>query len=216
MNWFVQGGWPMYPILICSVAALAAIIERTVVFLLTMENPRRVLKESEQGDPLRRRGLCSAVAAAYAAAPREEEARVFEESVYQAGKQVIRSFSSRIAMLAVIAHLTPLMGLFGTVLGMIGVFQGLQDGQGRAEISALAGGIWVALLTTAFGLAVAIPAFAAHHIFEAIIRRRTETMEALLPELNRIFNRSVAIEAGGNTEEESRHDKELHEDVYSA
>jgi biopolymer transport protein ExbB len=212
MNWFVQGGWPMYPILVCSIIALAAVIERTVVFILTAENLNRILRTAREGGFIRGRGLCSTALAVYAAENSLSRGK-FEEQLHAAVTRVIQALNRRVGLLAVIAHLTPLMGLLGTVIGMIGVFQGLQAGQGRAEISALAGGIWVALLTTAFGLAVAIPSFAAHHLFDAIIRRRTENLEAILPELNRIYNRDVSIDSCDETS--SQEVETLHEDVYS-
>ena len=72
-------------------------------------------------------------------------------------------------VLDTVAQLAPLLGLFGTVLGMIEAFQALQDGGSQVDPSALAGGIWVALLTTAAGLAVAMPTSIALSWFEARI-----------------------------------------------
>jgi len=69
-------------------------------------------------------------------------------------------------ILSVIAQSTPLMGLLGTVTGMIQAFMKVEEAGGRAGITALAGGIWEALLTTAFGLCVAIPSMIIYHYFE--------------------------------------------------
>ncbi len=212
MTWFLQGGWPMYPILICSIIGLSAVIERVCVFLATAENPSNIIRKARKGQYIRPKGLYSTAVSVYAAG-KNLGTEKFEEQLHTAGTHVLQALSRRVGLLAVIAHLTPLMGLLGTVLGMIGVFQGLQEGQGKAEISSLAGGIWVALLTTAFGLAVAIPAFAAHHLFDAIIRRRAETLENLLPKLNTIFGRNVQIDSCDGID--NKEIEALHEDVYS-
>lgn len=200
MNWFFQGGWPMYPILICSIITLAAIIERTIVFIITSENPSQIVKNAKKDIYINRKGIFSSAMSVYATENKlgKEE---FEERLHLEGSKVLQTLSRRIGLLGVIAHLTPLMGLFGTVLGMIGVFKGLHDGQGRAGISSLAGGISIALLTTAFGLAVAIPSFAAHNLFDSIIRRRAEALENFLPILNRMYNRNITIDSSQNIED---------------
>lgn len=74
-------------------------------------------------------------------------------------------------ILDIVAQMAPLMGLFGTVLGMISAFQALQDAGSQVDPSVLAGGIWVALLTTAVGLAVAMPSSLALNWFEARMER---------------------------------------------
>lgn len=76
-----------------------------------------------------------------------------------------------------IAQIAPLLGLFGTVLGMIEAFQSLQAAGTQVDPSTLAGGIWVALLTTAFGLAIAMPASLCHAWFESRIAREQMAME---------------------------------------
>lgn len=79
--------------------------------------------------------------------------------------------------LDLIAAIAPLVGLLGTVLGMIAAFQALQDSGAQADPSILAGGIWEALLTTAAGMAVAIPATVAQNWFEGTIERVQLDME---------------------------------------
>lgn len=88
--------------------------------------------------------------------------------------------------LDLIATIAPLLGLFGTVLGMIAAFQTLQAAGSRADPSALAGGIWEALLTTAAGMAVAIPAAMALSWFDGITDRMAGRMEEAV---TRIFAR---------------------------
>ena len=85
-----------------------------------------------------------------------------------------------------IATTAPLLGLLGTVVGMIDAFQALQEAGSRADPAALAGGIWEALLTTAAGMAVAIPAGVALTWFESIAARLQGDMETAA---TRVFTR---------------------------
>ncbi|MEM8553253.1 MAG: MotA/TolQ/ExbB proton channel family protein [Pseudomonadota bacterium] len=94
---------------------------------------------------------------------REETARV--------AKKELTATRSGLRALELIATIAPLIGLLGTVLGMIAAFQALQEAGARADPATLAGGIWEALLTTAAGMAVAIPASAALTWFESISDR---------------------------------------------
>ncbi|WP_120632223.1 MotA/TolQ/ExbB proton channel family protein [Ruegeria sp. EL01] len=100
---------------------------------------------------------------------REETTRVAKREIAQAG--------TGLRALELIATIAPLLGLLGTVLGMIAAFQALQQAGNRADPALLAGGIWEALLTTAAGMAVAIPASAALTWFEAVIDRIRRDVE---------------------------------------
>ncbi len=100
---------------------------------------------------------------------REETARVAKKHLARAG--------TGLGALELIATIAPLLGLLGTVLGMIAAFQALQQSGSKADPALLAGGIWEALLTTAAGMAVAIPASAALTWFEAVIARIRQDIE---------------------------------------
>lgn len=102
---------------------------------------------------------------------RDETARVARAALMDAG--------SGLRALDLIATIAPLVGLLGTVLGMIDAFQALQDSGARADPSALAGGIWEALLTTAAGMAVAIPASMALSWFDSINDRLAHDFDDL-------------------------------------
>ncbi|MFA8384500.1 MAG: MotA/TolQ/ExbB proton channel family protein [Pelagibaca sp.] len=110
---------------------------------------------------------------------RDETARVARGALMDAG--------SGLRALDLIATIAPLVGLLGTVLGMIDAFQALQDSGARADPSALAGGIWEALLTTAAGMAVAIPASMALSWFDSINDRLAHDFDDLA---TRILTRS--------------------------
>lgn len=102
---------------------------------------------------------------------REETARVARGALMEAG--------SGLRALDLIATIAPLVGLLGTVLGMIEAFQALQDSGARADPAALAGGIWEALLTTAAGMAVAIPASMALSWFDSVNDRLAHDFDDL-------------------------------------
>ncbi|WP_296641294.1 MotA/TolQ/ExbB proton channel family protein [Roseinatronobacter sp.] len=102
---------------------------------------------------------------------REDTARIAKGALMQA-RRGLRA-------LELIATIAPLIGLLGTVLGMIEAFQALQAAGNRADPAALAGGIWQALLTTAAGMAVAIPASMALSWYDSICERVQADMEDL-------------------------------------
>lgn len=100
------------------------------------------------------------------------------EDVERVALEKLAGLRSYLRILEATSQLAPLLGLFGTVIGMIAAFQTLQSSGAEADPSALAGGIWVALLTTAVGLAVAIPAAFSLYWFEGRIEREKELIEA--------------------------------------
>lgn len=165
------GGWLMVLILLCSVVALAICIER----LYTL-NPRKIspphllatvwkqikageldasrLRQLRQSSPL---GRILAAGLVNAGHGRD----VMKESIQEAASHVVHELERYLNTLGTIAAIAPLLGLLGTVVGMIKVFAEIMA-QGTGNASALAGGISEALITTAAGLVVAIPALAMH------------------------------------------------------
>lgn len=124
-----------------------------------------------------RRGIRSIVIyGALSAVSRLPENRAREETA-RIAKREIGNAGTGLRALELIATIAPLLGLLGTVLGMIAAFQALQQAGSRADPALLAGGIWEALLTTAAGMAVAIPASAALTWFEAVIDRIRRDVE---------------------------------------
>jgi biopolymer transport protein ExbB len=108
------------------------------------------------------------------------------EEIERVARGLLAEARRGLRALELISTIAPLLGLLGTVLGMIGAFQILQAAGARADPSDLAGGIWEALLTTAAGMAVAIPAGIALTWFESVIDRVTGDMEDAA---TRIFTR---------------------------
>lgn len=194
---FYKGGWVMYPIFFCSVAALAIIFERFMYYLWTKENYKRFLRQIKKLIYSRdiigaikfsrsRHTALSRIAVVYLRFINRKRS-VSEDVLHHIGSQELNRLEQRLPVLAAIGHLTPLMGLLGTVLGMITCFHKIQSMGGQADVDALAGGIWVALLTTAFGLIVALPVMAAYHFFENLVNKRSCEMQYLISELNQAF-----------------------------
>ena len=102
-----------------------------------------------------------------------------KEAIENAGKQEIGKLEKGLTTLATISGVAPLIGFLGTVTGMIQAFMRIEDLQGSANPSDLAGGIWEALLTTAFGLAVGIVAFTFYNYLVSKINRLVLDMEVI-------------------------------------
>lgn len=191
------GGWLMLPIIAGSVVAVAIILER----LWTLQQRRVVppsvtvqvwewiqhgqldqqhVQQLQQSSPL---GQVLATGLNYRHAPRE----VLKEAIEDAGRHVVHDLERYLNTLGTIAAISPLLGLLGTVSGMIRAFTAITT-QGVGDPTVLAGGISEALITTAAGLAVAIPALIAHRylrgrIEELVVKIEKESIhfvEALL------------------------------------
>ena len=111
-----------------------------------------------------------------------------ENEITRIGEQEIRKLEFLLSPLEVIANLSPLLGLLGTVIGMIKAFSKLESAGSKVDPAILAGGIWEALLTTAFGLIVAIPALAAFYWLEGIVEKTREDMRHAAIKTTRLIN----------------------------
>jgi len=175
------GGWLMIPILACSVLALAISLERLWVLRVQRIAPRGLLAEVWQlvkhnkmtPDEMRRIRQQSPLGRIIVAGLNNSRhgRDVMKEAIVEAASQVVHQLERFLTALGTIAAITPLLGLLGTVIGMIKVFNEiLLQGTGNANV--LAGGISEALITTAAGLVVAIPSLALHRFFQ----RRIDTL----------------------------------------
>ncbi|KMK65242.1 MotA/TolQ/ExbB proton channel family protein [Puniceibacterium sp. IMCC21224] len=111
---------------------------------------------------------------------RRVPAAVLSADLEQLGNAEVRRMGRGIRLLELVGMIAPLLGLLGTVLGMIQSFRSLEMAEGAANASILAGGIWQALLTTAAGLVVAIPAVIGAAILQARVEAGTSEMERLI------------------------------------
>ncbi|MEM1371072.1 MAG: MotA/TolQ/ExbB proton channel family protein [Pseudomonadota bacterium] len=121
---------------------------------------------------------------------------VVREDTERVALERLGSLRSNMRVLESTVQIAPLLGLFGTVIGMIAAFQALQDAGSEADPAVLAGGIWVALMTTAVGLAVAIPVAFANYWFEGRIERERDNTETTLTSL---FTRRATASNGQDT-----------------
>jgi len=183
-----RGGWVMWPITLLSVLALAIILERTWVLVVRSERiiPRSFLRELEarldrneikeavvacrRDDSLMARVILAGLS--QFGSPRSVVREAFED----AGRRESQELERFLGMLAAIAGVSPLLGLLGTVLGMIQIFQQIA-GEHIGQYESLAGGIYVALITTAAGLIVAIPSYLAYRSFAGLADIKTREME---------------------------------------
>ena len=165
LNFLNQGGVILYLLCFLSVAATAIVILKSWQFRgLLGGRGERALRAVLNGGSTR--GLNHPVVAAYDGAKAASPLKKRVEGAKRSWRRDGKAMESYLPTLAIIANIAPLLGLLGTVIGMIEAFARLEDSRGVPDPSLLAGGIWKALLTTAFGLSVAIPASAAHAFFE--------------------------------------------------
>ncbi|HHM06450.1 MAG TPA: MotA/TolQ/ExbB proton channel family protein [Gammaproteobacteria bacterium] len=180
------GGWVMVPILLCSVAALAIIVERAWALRTQRICPRHLVSQiwqwarSGQLDAARitdlRAGSPLGRVLAAGLVNRHHSREVMKESIEEAGRHVVLELERYLNSLGTIASVTPLLGLLGTVLGMIKVFTVITT-QGVGSPTDLAGGISEALITTAAGLTVAIPALMFYRHYQRRVDELVATME---------------------------------------
>lgn len=108
---------------------------------------------------------------------RKLEGQLLQDELTRFAQEQLGQLRAYLRPLEVIANLSPLLGLFGTVIGMIEAFQAMQQAGSQVDPSVLSGGIWVALLTTAVGLAVAMPAVLLHSWLERLTERTAASMQ---------------------------------------
>jgi biopolymer transport protein ExbB len=195
----IAGGWLMAPIILCSILALTIITERFWTLRRSKAVPRGIgeqVKEWAARHELDRRHIEqlrseSALGRVLAAAliNRHRSRDLIKEAVEDTGRHVVHELERFLNTLGTIAGISPLLGLLGTVIGMIKVFSAiLVHGVGNAN--ELAGGISEALITTAAGLTVAIPSFFFYRYFKGRVEEYVVSME------EQAINLIEAIERG--------------------
>ncbi len=181
------GGWLMLPIIACSIVALAIIGERLWGLRTVRVIPKRLVAhvwnlqqrnqlDASQVSRLRESSPLGHILAA-GLMNRNHEREIMKESIEETGRQVVHELERYLNTLGTIAAITPLLGLLGTVIGMIKVFTAITT-QGVGNAGVLAGGISEALITTATGLSVAIPSLMFFRYFEGRVAALVILMEA--------------------------------------
>ncbi|HEX2649632.1 MAG TPA: MotA/TolQ/ExbB proton channel family protein [Burkholderiales bacterium] len=168
-------GWPIWPLLLASIIAVALIIERSVTLRESKIVPPTLLDQvlsvyTRQGvtpEILDRLAKDSPLGEVLAAGLRNEKSprHVMKEAIEEAGRSSAHNLERYLTTLGTIATAAPLLGLFGTVVGMIEIF-GSQSPTGANNPAQLAHGISIALYNTAFGIAISIPALIFYRHFK--------------------------------------------------
>jgi biopolymer transport protein ExbB len=186
---FLKGGFIMWFILLSSVIGLAVSIDRFIML--------RKAKINVPAFMVRIRGFIKkkdiSGAISYCMQEKSPVANIVrkglkkykyghdrvKDAIENAGSQEISKLEKGLSVLASVAGVAPLLGFLGTVTGMIQAFMTIQDLAGAANPSDLAGGIWEALITTAFGLIIGIPAFALYNYFLSAVKKLVGEMETV-------------------------------------
>lgn len=193
-DWFNAGGPAMWLLAVLSVLSVAVLLTKIAQFLLL--RPWQAKASDQALAALARHDLAAArdalsqasspvdqlLAGALALKPEPASASWQEEVLRQARAQ-LEPLRNGLRVLEVTGVLAPLIGLLGTVFGMITAFQALEMAGSQVDPALLSGGIWEALMTTAAGLVVAIPALAAFHFCDRIIEQCRHLMEDRLARL---------------------------------
>jgi biopolymer transport protein ExbB len=176
-----SGGWLMAPIILCGIIAMGIILERfwtlqqkrVIPEDLTSKVWGWVKKDQLDQKQIQMLHQGSALGQILAAGliNRDRERTVMKDSIEDTGRHVVHELERYLETLGTIAAVSPLLGLLGTVIGMVDVFTTITS-QGVGNAAALAGGIAQALITTAAGLTVAIPALIGYRYF----RNRVDTL----------------------------------------
>jgi biopolymer transport protein ExbB len=221
-----NGGPVMVPIIACALVGLAIIVERLIYFFLTGANYAKfkemllermrssdlglvscMISPDGSGSPAKRffqwvrsqrwnRSPYVKIATAYVENIGKGH-RSREEALKRIGSEEIERMERNFKALSAISHVSPLLGLLGTVTGIIAAFTVISELGGQVDVSALAGGIWEAMLTTAAGLSVAIPTQLAYLYFEKVVSARANRMSYTVTYLNEALFSSAAEEEKG-------------------
>ena len=208
LNVIRQGGILMLPIIACSFVMLIFVMERLLYLRRARMIPRPFVRgvieqlEQQQLGRDEAMALCeengSPIAEIFAGALKKygRSAVEVEQAVVDAGERVVSQMRKYLRLFNAISNLTPLLGLLGTVLGMIDAFNTIAraDAMGRPEL--LAGGIGTALITTAAGLVVAIPSYAAYAFFLGRIDKLILEMDSHAQSIVEIISAEGLQESG--------------------
>ncbi|MEK7818889.1 MAG: MotA/TolQ/ExbB proton channel family protein [Bacteroidota bacterium] len=191
-NLFNQGGVVMWPILLCSIITLAVIIEKFFTLSKVKINPEKLMASIRES--LAQKNIVGAIdACRQVNAPVANVLRrgiqqfdngkeAMRQAIENSGREEIFHLEKRLSVLANMAGVAPMLGFLGTVTGMIQTFYTIQLMGGNLSPSDLAGGIWEAMLTTAFGLIVGIPALGFYNYFVSRVTRFIFEIETLTEE----------------------------------
>jgi biopolymer transport protein ExbB len=195
---FLKGGFAMWPLLLCSVIGAAIVIERGLFFWnmrlnysAFIQKLKQDLKRGREPEVLETCEKSSSpiarLAAVYLAYRNQDALR--NDVLRREGSLALETVEARLRELATVTHIAPLLGLLGTVTGLVSAFHQIELMGGQVQPGDLAAGIWEALITTVYGLVIAIPCMAAYHGFEKSADKIARRMQFLVSELDEFFGK---------------------------
>ncbi len=196
---FLKGGFAMWPLLLCSVIGVAIIVERFIYFQRIQLNYEAFTKQLKAFIAARNFRDAALLCRKHPnPVPRMAEYylkhldqdKLRDEILKREGSQALEKVETRLRGLATLTHIAPLLGLLGTVTGLVGAFHKIEILGGQVQPGDLAAGIWEALITTVFGLVIAIPCMAAYHGFESAADRIARRMQFIVSELDELFGKN--------------------------
>lgn len=209
---FLKGGFAMWPLLACSIVGTAIVLDKALYFLRLRLDYGRFSRELRKllsdGDKKGAAAYCRKHANPV---PRmaEHYLKNFDddfkrnEILKREGSFALEKVESRLRGLAAVTHLAPLLGLLGTVTGLVTAFHRIEILGGQVQAGDLASGIWEALITTVFGLVIAIPCMAAYHGFESFTDRIARRMQFIISELDQFFGKRSSGNFASHSAEET-------------
>jgi biopolymer transport protein ExbB len=193
----IKGGVIMWPIMLCSVAAATMFLERA------FHLHRAQIKQDDflsgiytivnRGNTAEAVSICDQTPGPVAHVVRiallhaDEQPGELKETIAKAGLAEIPRLEKNLGGLLTVAQIAPLLGLLGTIIGLIDVFLTMERGAPLVGISDLSGGIWKALITSAVGLCISIPSFAGYNFLLSRVERISLNMEHAAEEIYRFL-----------------------------
>ena len=187
IDYLTAGGWFMLPLLICSVLLISIVIERIWFLQKRLVSPEGLLRTfinhskdqsitiQQQDSYVESSSLGELLVTAYRF--KDKSRNIVEDKIVEASSNVRMKLERNLNMLGIIASISPLLGLLGTVVGMITVFANINLVDGSSNSDLLASGISEALITTAFGLLVAVPGLIFYKYFSARVNLHMLNMQ---------------------------------------
>lgn len=194
----IQGGWLMIPIALCSIIGVWVYVERYLTYrrvrldgISLLEQIRPAVTSRQTAEVERRLAMNPAPVGQVIAAGLRSLAGgrdAVREAMENAGNRQIHLLEKRLSILATVAGVAPMLGFLGTVTGMIIAFQQIENLGGNVNATVLAGGIWQAMITTAFGLIVGIPALIGYNHLSGIVQEFAADIEHASAEFLTLVN----------------------------
>ena len=210
IDYLTAGGWFMLPLLICSVLLISIVIERIWFLQKRLVSPEGLLRTfinhskdqsitiQQQDSYVESSSLGELLVTAYRF--KDKPRNIVEDKVGEASSNVRMKLERNLNMLGIIASISPLLGLLGTVVGMITVFANINLVDGSSNSDLLASGISEALITTAFGLLVAVPGLIFYKYFSARVNLHMLYMQNEVSNLCSLFLNSLSCSTDASNE----------------